>query len=62
MSATAHGSASPRTHARTHAQLAMNQCNLGLVSHQVALSEKLRSLMTEIQEGGSNKKNFLLAN
>lgn len=30
--------------------------------HQVALSEKLHSLMTEIQEGGSNKKNFLLAN
>lgn len=30
--------------------------------YTVALSEKLHSLMTEIQEGGSNKKNFLLAN
>lgn len=35
---------------------------LDLVSHQVALSEKLHHLMTEIQDGGSDKNHFLLAN
>lgn len=33
-----------------------------VVSHQVALSEKLHDLMTEIQDGGSDKDHFLLAN
>uniref|UniRef100_A0A8C4GSL6 Nicotinate phosphoribosyltransferase n=1 Tax=Dicentrarchus labrax TaxID=13489 RepID=A0A8C4GSL6_DICLA len=34
----------------------------GVLSHQVALSEKLHNLVTEIRRGNSNNSNFLLAN
>lgn len=34
----------------------------GVLSHQVALSERLHNLMTEIRRGSSNESNFLFAN
>lgn len=55
-------SASAQNVATHTANPVLTYASFAVVSHQVALSEKLHDLMAEIQDGGSDQNNFLLAN